>query len=602
MTIANVFSLLTGMVLFLYGMNIMSDALQRAAGNQLETMLAKLTSSPFKSVLLGAGVTAVIQSSSATSVMAVGFVNSGVMKLRQAIGIILGAILGTSITGWIIALSQVGGGSGWVAIFSTETITGLFAIVGILLHSFAKDKNALADVLLGFVVLMTGIGMMSGSVASLAEEPEFIAILTRFSNPLIGVFVGIIAAVFLQSASAAVGVLQALSLTGAITFSVAFPLLLGISIGASFPVLLSALGAGTNGKRTALVYLLISVLGAVIVGVLFYATNLFFHYPIMDKTLGPVGIAIVNTLFRLLNVIFLWPFIGAIEKLATVLVKDEPVDEETAGLVMLPMDERLLPYTSLAMDQAKRALDDMATRTKEAVEYSFANLNEYDAKRNKKVEQRENLVDQYEDAIGNYLMKLSQNDLSLEENTLTIRYLHTLTNFERISDYAVQISHLLKNKNEAGISLNEESLAELTVVQDAVTEIAAQTTNAFISGERVKTADYAALNLTVRSLINQTERKQVSRLQKGKCTMEQNEIFSTLLNNYSHIIANCTRIVLSMREFRTGGLRFHTGDLNLDLNLKDSPAYKALLQYREKYGVKSDEPMPEEGSISETEF
>ena len=317
-------SLLGGVALFLFGMTLMGDGLKKVAGNKLEIILYKLTSTPLKGVLLGTGVTAVIQSSSATSVMVVGFVNSGMMQVRQAIGIVLGSILGTSITGWILCLSDISG-SGWVSLLSTATLTGVVAVVGIVLRMFCKDltKHHIGDILLGFAVLMYGMSSMSGAVAPLKDSAAFIQLLTRFSNPLLGVLVGTVFTCILQSASAAVGILQALAITGTITFSVAFPITLGIAIGAAVPVLLSSLGASVKGKRTAYVYLLIDVIGALVWGVVFYAVNAAVHFPFLDTTMTTVSIALLNTIFRFATVLLLTPMIPLLEKLVTVLFPDK---------------------------------------------------------------------------------------------------------------------------------------------------------------------------------------------------------------------------------------------------------------------------------------
>ena len=317
-------SLLGGVALFLFGMTLMGDGLKKVAGNKLEIILYKLTSTPLKGVLLGTGVTAVIQSSSATSVMVVGFVNSGMMQVRQAIGIVLGSILGTSITGWILCLSDISG-SGWVSLLSTATLTGVVAVVGIVLRMFCKDlaKHHIGDILLGFAVLMYGMSSMSGAVAPLKDSAAFIELLTRFSNPLLGVLVGTVFTCILQSASAAVGILQALAITGTITFSVAFPITLGIAIGAAVPVLLSSLGASVKGKRTAYVYLLIDVIGAVVWGVVFYAVNAAVHFPFTDTTMTTVSIALLNTIFRFATVLLLTPMIPLLEKLVSFLFPDK---------------------------------------------------------------------------------------------------------------------------------------------------------------------------------------------------------------------------------------------------------------------------------------
>ena len=326
MSIANLISLLSGIALFLFGMALMGDGLKKVAGNKLEVILFRLTGSPLKGFLLGTGVTAVIQSSSATSVMVVGFVNSGMMRVRQAISIVMGAILGTSITGWIICLSDLGGGGGWIDLFSTATLTGIISVVGIVLRMFSKSqtKRHIGDILMGFAVLMFGMSAMSGAVSPLRSDPTFLRILTTFSNPMLGILFGTLFTCVLQSASAAVGILQALASTGVIDFSMALPIIMGIAIGAALPVLLSAIGANVDGKRTAMVYLVVEVVGVIFWAAAFYLVNAFVHFDFMSMTMSSVSIAFVNTLFRFVKVVILLPFIDVIEKVVDLLVKDKP--------------------------------------------------------------------------------------------------------------------------------------------------------------------------------------------------------------------------------------------------------------------------------------
>ena len=353
MGISDVISLLGGIALFLFGMSLMGDGLKKVAGSKLELVLYRLSSTPLKGVLLGTGVTAVIQSSSATSVMVVGFVNSGMMKVRQAISVIMGAILGTSITGWILCLSYIPGGSGLVQLLSTEVITGIVAVIGIILRmgSGRTSSRHVGDILLGFAVLMYGMSAMSGAVSPLRESEEFIRILTSFSNPLLGILVGVAFTSVLQSASAAVGILQALSITGAITFEIAFPIIMGIAIGAAVPVLLSALGANLNGKRTAFVYLLIDVLGVVIWATVFYGLNAALHFPFLTDTMTAVSIALMNTLFRLATLVVLFPLIGAMERLVVFLFPDTGLVAEEQDMDRL--EERFLQHPALSIEQSR---------------------------------------------------------------------------------------------------------------------------------------------------------------------------------------------------------------------------------------------------------
>ena len=413
MGIADVISLLGGIALFLYGMAVMGDNLKKVAGSKLELVLYKLSGTPLKGVLLGTAVTAVIQSSSATSVMVVGFVNSGMMKVRQAIGVIMGAILGTSVTGWILCLNSLSGGSGWVDLLSTATLTGLFAIVGILLRMVKgkPTRKHLGNILLGFAVLMYGMTAMSGAVTPLKESQAFIDILTKFSNPLLGILVGLVFTSVLQSASAAVGILQVLSGTGAITFEIALPITMGIAIGAAVPVLLSALGANISGKRTAFVYLLIDVLGAAIWALVFYTANAIFHFTFMTVTMTTVTVALMNTLFRLATIIVLTTAIPLLEKLVVWLIPDKG-GELMAQHDMDRLEERFLQHPALAIEQSRLVTDSMAEKARGNLLHAMGLRGAYSDKGYEQVDETEQLIDRYEDKLGTYLMKLTARSLS----------------------------------------------------------------------------------------------------------------------------------------------------------------------------------------------
>ena len=437
---SEIIGLLGGIALFLFGMAIMGDGLKKVAGSKLELVLYKLTSTPLKGVLLGTGVTAVIQSSSATSVMVVGFVNSGMMKVNQAIGIVMGAILGTSVTGWILCLSSLSGGSGWVTLLSTATLTGLVAVVGIVLRMAAKRPSThhIGDILLGFAVLMYGMSAMSDAVSPLRDSQVFIDALTSFSNPLLGILAGLLFTSVIQSASAAVGILQALAVTGAITFEIALPIIMGIAIGAAVPVLLSALGANVSGKRTAFVYLLIDVLGVVIWATVFYIANAIAHFDFMTMTMTTVSIALMNTLFRLATVIVLAPLIGVLEKCVCLLIPENPesVREEQE---MDRLEERFLLHPALALEQSRQVTDAMAQRAMDNLLRAMDLVHKFSDKGCRAVEDAENAIDRYEDRLGTYLMKITGKELSQRQSEEVSKYLHTISDFERISDHALNI-------------------------------------------------------------------------------------------------------------------------------------------------------------------
>ena len=436
-----VLTLLSGVALFLFGMSLMGDGLKKVAGNKLEVILYKLTSNPLKGILLGAGVTAVIQSSSATTVMVVGFVNSGMMKVAQAIGIIMGANIGTSITGWILCMSYIDGSSGIAQLLSTATISAVVAIVGIIMNMFLKKKiyKDVGEIMLGFAILMVGMQTMSGAVAPLKQNEHFVNALTMFSNPVMGILVGIAFTAVLQSASASVGILQALSMTGSVSFAAAFPITLGIGVGAACPVLLSAIGTNQNGKRTALVYLINDLLGMVIWGSVFYIVNAFVHFPFMSMTMSPVKIAFLNTVYRMLTVLVLAPFIKWIEMLVFRLVKDSEEDlEEQADFDLL--EERFLQYPPLAIEQSQLAMNGMAKKARKNILRAISLMDSFSEEKYNKVQEKEALIDKYEDKLGTFLMQLTGKELSDDQTREVSKFLHTISDFERLGDHAVNLS------------------------------------------------------------------------------------------------------------------------------------------------------------------
>ena len=439
MSISNVISLLSGVALFLFGMALMGDGLKKVAGSKLEVVLYRLTGTPLKGFLLGTGVTAVIQSSSATSVMVVGFVNSGMMKVRQAISIVMGAILGTSITGWVLCLSEIGGtGGGWTELFSTATLTGIKWLVGIVLRMFSKTQSRrhVGDILMGFAVLMFGMTAMSEAVSPLRQSPVFIEFMTKLSNPLLGILFGTLFTAVIQSASAAVGIVQALASTGVIDFATAFPLIMGIAIGAAMPVLISAIGANVEGRRTAFVYLVVEVAGVVFWGAVFYIANAIFHFEFMSMCMTAVSIAALNTLFRLVKVLILLPFTDVIEALVDFLIKGDAKDETPS---IMQLEERFLKHPALAIEQSRMSVNAMAEEARDNLTESIKLLHSYTDKGFDMVERMEGTVDRYEDMIGSYLVKLTGCELTGSQNEEVSKFLHTISDFERISDHALNI-------------------------------------------------------------------------------------------------------------------------------------------------------------------
>ena len=441
-----ILSLLCGVALFMYGMSLMGDGLKSVAGDRLESFLYSMTNTPAKGILLGTGVTSVIQSSSATTVMVIGFVNSGMMQLKQAIAIIMGANIGTSITGWILCLSYIGGSGGIASLLSSTTIAAVAAISGTVLRMTAKRsaKKHLGSILLGFAILMTGMQMMSSAVSPLRQSPVFIEALTMFSNPVLGILLGIVMTAILQSASASIGILQALSVTGVLAFSTAFPVILGIGVGASCPVLISAIGANKNGKRSAIVYLLINVIGLVLFGLAFYGLNAALHFAFLNMSVTPVIIAAVNSIFRIAIGVLLFPFIGKIEELVMRIIKDSEEDLEdladNADFDLL--EERLLMSPAIALNQTSRVIIGMSRKVRKNVGRALNLIHEFSQKRYEKVQRKEDLIDKYESKTGAYLTELSKREMSSQQTRQATMDLRAIGELERIGDYASNIARV----------------------------------------------------------------------------------------------------------------------------------------------------------------
>ena len=557
MGIANVLSLLSGIALFLFGMSLMGDGLKKVAGSSLELILYRLSSTPLKGVLLGTGVTAVIQSSSATSVMVVGFVNSNMLKLEQAVGIVLGSCLGTSITGWVLCLSNVSG-SGWVSLISTTTLTSVVAVVGILLRMFTKKQqnHHIGDIMLGFAVLMFGMTTMSGAVSPLRESEAFCSIVTTFSNPFLGILVGFVFAAILQSASAAVGILQALSMTGAIDFSVALPLILGISVGAAVPVLLSALGANTNGKRTAWGYLIINAVGVILWGIIFYAVEAAVEFPFMGRVMTPVSVALVNSVYRFLTVVLLTPFIGQLSKLLTVLTKDKPEDRELSA-DMERLEERFLVHPALAVEQSRMTINAMAEKAQRNLETAFGLLGFYSAANYEKVQSLESMVDRYEDKLGTYLVKLTGHELDTRQNKEVSKFLHTIGDFERLSDHAVNIAEAAKEISEKNIALSDGAVAELEVLTGAVVEVVDLAIRSFVYNDIGMAQRVEPLEEVIDDLCDAMKLHHVDRLQAGSCTLSQGFVFNDLLTNYERVADHCSNVAVAIIELESQSFETH---------------------------------------------
>ncbi len=580
MGITSILSLLSGVALFLFGMSLMGDGLKKAAGEKLELILYKLTNTPIKGVLLGTAVTAIIQSSSATTVMVVGFVNSGMMKVAQAIGIIMGANIGTSITGWILCLSYIEGSSGIAQLLSTTTISAVVSIIGILFKMISKKstyKN-IGDIMLGFSILMFGMQSMSGAVSPLKENPHFVNTLTMFSNPFMGILVGIAFTAVLQSASASIGILQALSVTGAITFASAFPITLGIGVGAACPVLLSSIGTNKNGKRTALIYLMNDLFGMVFWAVAFYSVNAIVRFDFMDMTMSPIAIAILNTVFRLATVMILFPFIKWIERLVFALVKDT----EEADFDLL--EERFLKYPALAIGQSHTAMNGMAKKARKNIARAMGLFDNYSEDRYNKVQEKENLIDKYEDKLGTYLMQLTGRDMTESQSKQVSIFLHTISDFERLGDHAVNLSKSANELYEKKISFSDEATYELSVLGAAVREILDITVDSFAYDDIDLAIRVEPLRELINALCNELKSRHITRLRNGKCELKQGFAFNNILTDFERIGAHCSNVAVALLESEKQD--FDTHEYQKSIREMNNRMYRELFEaYEMKYNL-----------------
>ena len=557
--------LLGGIALFLFGMQLMGDGLKKVAGGKLEVILYRLSNTPLKGVLLGTGVTAIIQSSSATSVMVVGFVNAGMIKMKQAIGIIMGAIIGTSVTGWVLCLSDISGGAGWVDLLSTEVLAAVIGVIGIMFRMICKNptKKHIGDIMIGFCILMVGMQNMSAAVAPLRSEPAFIDMLTKFSNPFIGILIGLLVTAVLQSASATGGILQALSVTGAISFSVALPIIMGIAVGAAMPVIISSFGATTDGKRTAFVYLLVDALGALIWAVVFYSVNHFVHFSFMDRTMTTVSIAFVNSLFRVATVAILFPFIRLLEKMVCAIFK-EVVDEEDKDIVEITvLDDRFIAHPTVAIEQAKTVLCSMAHMAQKNLIRSMELLDTFSQEKYDKIQRREDKVDRYEDKLGTYLVKITQQELTPGQNKEVSKLLHTISDFERISDHAVNISQAAAELFNKKLKFSDCAVEDVELMSLIMKEIVGNVIDAFEQNK----VEYAYKTEPLEELVDiycdEMKMNHVKRVQKGECTLHQGFIFNDLLTDFERIADHCSNVAVAIIELELNVFDTHEYLINL---------------------------------------
>jgi len=576
MDITNIIQLLGGLAFFLFGMSLLGDGLKRVAGSKLETVLGKLTSTTLKGLLLGTVVTAAIQSSSATTVMVVGFVNSGIMHLANAIGIIMGANIGTTATSWLLVLAGVD--------VSSATIFAFVAFVGILLFFFCKKQSLknVGMILLAFSVLMTGMQSMSAAMKPLRSSPVFIEFMSAVSNPLLSLVVGAVITAIIQSASASIGILQALSSTGVIGYDVAIPMIIGMCIGACVPVLISAIGANVNGKRAAFVYLYFNVAGAIILMPIFYIVHAFVNFGFMYLPVDTVGIAIINTVFNLVTAIVLAPVVGLVEKLTVVTIRQKKGEEDEFQADLL--EERFLNYPPLALEQSGRAIDIMAHAAFKSLKKSTDLLSEFNQEKYDKILSREDLVDRYEDALGSYLVRLNLKALSEKETKTVARYLSCLTNLERISDHAVNLADLGKELAEKKIRFSDQAQQELKTCIDALLEIMELTQKAMQTDDLNVARMVEPLEETIDRLVKKCTNRHIQRVQGGNCTLELGFIFNDSLHNMERVADHCSNLAISVLENAISTVHGH--DYLRSLRESGDDQYQVLIAgYTAKYSI-----------------
>jgi len=554
MTIFNFLTLLGGLSLFLFGMNLMGEALEKRASGKLKTVLGRITTKKFTGFLLGLGVTAVIQSSSATTVMVVGFVNSGLMNLRQAINVIMGANVGTTVTAWILSLTGISGDSLYIQLLKPSSFTPLLAMAGIILYMFCKDgkKRDTGMIMLGFATLMFGMETMTNAVAGLKDVPEFRNTLLMFSNPILGVLAGAVLTAIIQSSSASVGILQALSTTGQITFGTAIPIIMGQNIGTTVTALLSSVGTNKNARRAAVVHLMFNVIGTVVWLSLFMLFNSIFKFAFVSATIDQVGIAVVHTTFNVLCTALLLPLSGWLEKLSKTIVKDSQ-EAENAQL----LDERLLSTPAIAIERARSIADAMARESAAALESSMRMLTDYDSETARTIRYQEKRVDEFEDMLGTYLVKLSSRPMSDADSGEAAKLLHVIGDLERISDHAVNILSSAEEVRDKALSFSEAANRELAVMTAAETEILELSLKAFTEGDLRSAALVEPLQRVIDTLKEQMRSRHILRMQKGACTMELGFIWSDLLTSMERVAGHCANIAGCEMEMTHSSLELH---------------------------------------------
>lgn len=585
MTIFDILSMFGGLALFLYGMHLMSGSLESMSGGVLERALERSTSSKWKALLLGTVATAIVQSSSATSVMTVGFVNGGIMTLNQAVGIIMGANIGTTATAWILSLTGLEGSSLLIQLLKPTSFTPVLAVIGAILAMFSKKQKqkTIGGVLCGFAVLMYGMHIMSSAVRPLADMPEFVSIMTRFSNPLLGVLTGAIVTGIIQSSSASVGILQALSLTGGVTYGIAIPIIMGQNIGTCITAMLSCIGASKNAKRTAMVHLYFNIIGTVFFLALFYILHAIYHFTFLDDVLDPANIAIVHTAFNLLTTALLLPASKLLVYLAKITVPDKQAKEE-----QWPLDARFLDMPAFALEQCKNVIERMATFSRDTMLMALSTIEHYDAKVIAQVAANEDEIDTYEDRLGTYLVQLSTRHLMEKDSNEIGMFLHMIGDFERISDHAVNLTEVAQEMHDKKLSFSDAAKAEIRVFREALSEILNNAVDAFLNEDIEEARLVEPLEEVIDAIQADIRARHVLRLREGVCTIELGFVLSDLLTNMERVSDHCSNIAATLIQTRNETFDMHSYLHSVKAADGNQDFAAHVKEYSEKYALPTD--------------
>ncbi len=585
MDIFGILNLVGGLALFLYGMSAMGDGLVQLSGGRLEKILEQLTKKKIMAVLLGLMVTAIIQSSSATTVMVVGFVNSGIMNLSQAVGIIMGANIGTTVTSWLLSLTGIQGSSLFLKLLKPSSFSPVLAAIGVILTMTAREddrKKNIGTILVGFAILMFGMEAMSSAVSPLAKDEKFTGILTAFSNPILGTLAGAALTAIIQSSSASVGILQALCVTGAVSFGTAIPIIMGQNIGTCVTALLSGVGASKNARRASLIHLYFNLIGTLLFLVVFYTLNSFLHFPFLAQTAGAADIAVIHSLFNVGCTIILFPFSNILVKLATLSIPDgKDTQTDTRPAALQALDERFLDRPGFAMNLCKEAVDHMADLARNSFQLAMGLLVNFSEKDLQTVIAMEQEADSYEDTLGTYLVKLSGRDLSKADSRTLSILLHCINDFERISDHAINVAESAQELRDKGLSLSPDSQSELAVYSRAVGDILDLTVSVFAADDTQRAKSVEPLEEVIDSLSLEMRQRHIERLRRGACSLEAGLILEDILTGYERVSDHCSNVAVCLIEVHADEYDTHE---YLNLTTKGSDPW-----FRQEYAKKRQE-------------